>query len=662
MTVGLGVLTGGSLRGFNLYWLLNWWLAGVGVLLLTRHLGAPLWGCTVAALAFMASGALTGHAQHTSFVHSFAAVPFILWRLDKALAKNRKLPAAQAGAIWGLSALAGYPALTILSLFFAGFWTLGRLLTSRAAGDGLSSAGKGTPAALLNVLQSWVILLVVGLVSLAPTYWAFFVEGNGYSDRVGPLSREVAVASNALDPSALATFSTPQLNVTKSRHRDKLWPYTPISQVSVYFVATALTLAAYSLTDRRNRRWKLFLLVVAILFLASAMGRALPVRGWLYDLLPPFRYFRHAAVFRVYTLLGIAVLAGYGSRDLRERVDRSLPTWSLLAVSATLFLIAALSAAPLLHQYLNPGDGLSAAALLGVFWLGPGAMVALSAAVKPKRRATLLQGLLLGLAVGDAWTALVVSQPVTQTSSPLALRTWKQVRNNHRTDPDLTGRRHARLERSRYGKGLNNRNLAAKEPVFVSYDPFANKTYRYWASSAVLKQIALGDKRVWFAAQAVAMRTDGRNLRTFEDSLARGTPFMPVLPTSDVAEGGQLTNGTSDPASAASMIRLEAAVEIYHPNRVKLSLHAPSNGWVLFTDRFSRGWQASVNAHPTGVVQGAFLFRALPVVEGSNIIDFEFKPAGYPWLLVASWTTLALVASASILEVRRRKWLVRRQT
>lgn len=291
MTVGLGVLTGGSLRGFNLYWLLNWWLAGVGVLLLTRHLGAPLWGCTVAALAFMASGALTGHAQHTSFVHSFAAVPFILWRLDKALAKNRKLPAAQAGAIWGLSALAGYPALTILSLFFAGFWTLGRLLTSRAAGDGLSSAGKGTPAALLNVLQSWVILLVVGLVSLAPTYWAFFVEGNGYSDRVGPLSREVAVASNALDPSALATFSTPQLNVTKSRHRDKLWPYTPISQVSVYFVATALTLAAYSLTDRRNRRWKLFLLVVAILFLASAMGRALPVRGWLYDLLPPFGTF-----------------------------------------------------------------------------------------------------------------------------------------------------------------------------------------------------------------------------------------------------------------------------------------------------------------------------------------------------------------------------------
>ena len=42
---------------------------------------------------------VTGHAEHVSLIHSLAALPFVIWRLDVALAKRRWLPAFEAGAV-----------------------------------------------------------------------------------------------------------------------------------------------------------------------------------------------------------------------------------------------------------------------------------------------------------------------------------------------------------------------------------------------------------------------------------------------------------------------------------------------------------------------------------------------------------------------------------
>ena len=42
--VAYGYLAGGSLAAFRWYWLLSWLAGGLGMLVLTRHLGTPLWG------------------------------------------------------------------------------------------------------------------------------------------------------------------------------------------------------------------------------------------------------------------------------------------------------------------------------------------------------------------------------------------------------------------------------------------------------------------------------------------------------------------------------------------------------------------------------------------------------------------------------------------
>jgi uncharacterized membrane protein YfhO len=86
----------------------------------------------------------------------------------------------------------------------------------------------------------------------------------------------------------------------------------------------------------------------------------------------------------------------------------------------------------------------------------------------------------------------------------------------------------------------------------------------------------------------------------------------------------------------------------YTPDRLQMQVHVDEAGWLLVTDSWSRGWTAIVNGRPADVVGGNFLFRAVRVGPGTNVIDFRYRPFGYPWLLVVSWSTLAVVVIAGV--------------
>ena len=73
------------------------------MLLLARHLRAPVWAGLCVALGFTFSGFYTGHAEHTSVLYSYSFLPFVIWRLDVSLQRGNLFAATQAGALWGLS-------------------------------------------------------------------------------------------------------------------------------------------------------------------------------------------------------------------------------------------------------------------------------------------------------------------------------------------------------------------------------------------------------------------------------------------------------------------------------------------------------------------------------------------------------------------------------
>ena len=252
----LGLATGGNEFGFRLYWLTVWGLGGLGVLLLARHLAAPAWAACVAAVGFAFSAIYMSHASHTSYLVTMSLFPWVLWRLDAAILRRSWLAAVQAGALWGLSALGGYPGLVLAGGGYAVAWTVGRLFLTepaptvfrtrrvrqnvfrtRRVREPAHGVCRQRSAFLIAVLA---IFFAAGLAVLSPTYAGFWAESRGYTSRAAAVSRETALGGG-LPPAALATFASPYRFVHDSKSDHALWHADP-TMSSIYLSPLLLVL------------------------------------------------------------------------------------------------------------------------------------------------------------------------------------------------------------------------------------------------------------------------------------------------------------------------------------------------------------------------------------------------------------------------------------
>jgi hypothetical protein len=646
-TVLTALAGGGSEWGFRLYWLAAWLLPGAGTLALARHLGAPAWGGTVAALGLLFSGFFTGHAEHTSFLQAAAWLPVIVWRLDVSIRARRLWPAVQAGAVWGLSGLAGYPGLVVLAGGFAGLWGAARWLCEPAAGG-----GPGPVVGRAWILGPAVGFALAGLVVLAPTYAGFFVDARGFADRVGPLPRDVAVGSNALHPGALATFASPHLPILKAYHPERLWPGTDISSAGLYVGPVVTVLALFALVARPRDPWRWCLVAFAGLSLALALGPALPLRGWLYDLYPPSRYFRHAAVFRLFAVFPAVVLALEGARDLATAaVEAGRGALRRLALPA----LGAAGAAALAYEAVTRGlpaagpDRGVAAAHLWLAWGGIAAIGVVAGLLPAGPRRALLPGALVLLAAGDALLAQRLSEGTVYTRNPRWGRVWDRIASERRRALDVDWSRVERAPPELVGPGRTNRNLPVKIPVLDGYNPFDTWARLAWLEQPALVQAVTGRDRVWFAAEvAETLAAPSAFDRFVRRTAALGAPVVLLHPPAAAGAGAGVGDAglpRIDDLPAAR--RVPFTVLRYQPEELALRVRCPEPGWLLVSDRWAVGWTATVNGAPAPVRRGNFIFRAVAVPAGESLVRFRYAPFGHPWLVLGSWGLLAGVAGGS---------------
>jgi hypothetical protein len=259
---------------------------------------SPRWG-------LRSRGFYTGNAEHTALLNTVSFLPLVLWRADVALRTHLHRPAVEAGALFGMSALAGYPGLVLLNGAFVAMWSLGRVCWPD------HGERRNIRKNLGHAVVTVALVAIIGFIVMTPTYGPFFVEAPGYSQRTDALSRELAVENDALHHAALLTITNPALALAD------IHEYTDISMRSVYLGSLLPCLPAFALLKRPDGGLRWWLLFMALFFLASAMGRTLPVRGWLYDWFPPTRYFRHSALFRCYFLFALTVLGVLGAGTWR---------------------------------------------------------------------------------------------------------------------------------------------------------------------------------------------------------------------------------------------------------------------------------------------------------------------------------------------------------
>lgn len=275
-----GLLSSDPFRGFIYYWISAWTFGGFGMLILSRHLKCPPWGGLIASLGFISSGFYTGHGEHTTIVYSVSFLPWIVWRFDVALARTSYWNMVEVGVLWGLSALGGYPAIVILDPVFLAFWALGRVWFEDKSYSGLRRTIRQK---LMFLVASLCLMGAIGTAVMSPCYIGFLEYTKGYSFRASALNRQRVVTEGPLPPKALLTFASPYLYLLNFPPHG-IWPETDITMSSIYMGALAFSLAVVALLDRS--RWRWWLGMIALFFMSCSVGSRLPIRGWLYDLLP----------------------------------------------------------------------------------------------------------------------------------------------------------------------------------------------------------------------------------------------------------------------------------------------------------------------------------------------------------------------------------------
>lgn len=650
------LLTGPTSVGFRLHWLATWFVGPVGILLLARRWKVPPVGALLVALGFAFSGPFTGNAEHVSFIRSFVLLPLIVDRVEATLESRRFLPAAQAGVLWGLSAMGGYPALVFIGVMFVGLWVVGRLIFPRRApsslpADRMRGARRGVGLATVAGLLGALVLL--------PPFVGMVTEGNGYSTRTVALARDYVLSSNSLDPRGLVTMVSPYL---ASLPTGVLWPATDISSVDCYFGVLPLFFALTALVCRPRDAWRWWLLGMAFFFFSLAVGQALPMRGWLYDLVPPTRFFRHASSFRLPAVFALVLLALEGAKDLLRwpiRGTRSLPVlagaivlegaalWTYLTVSR----VATAPAQAIGDQhFLVLWTGTLIATVL---WMG--------ARSEAARRGAL--SLFVALAAYDANRVFALSVTV---GSPETAASWRALDKVHVGSLDLLapkniGRIAVSNDSSGFGPGPTNKNLLVKRPAFLAYPSLKNQLFEQWANTPALLERVLPEQRIFFARTAAAGDSSPGSFGIFASYVTTSGRFPLVVEPSPVARRTGASPPTGSGLVAAALDQAGSAQPIgtrfitYDPDLLSFEVAAPADGWLLITDRWAPGWSARLDGSPVPVEIGDFLFRAVRVTAGQHIVEMRYRPWGHPFVVLISWSVVFGVLIVTVLGALRRR-------
>ena len=185
-----------------------------------------------------------------------------------------------------------------------------------------------------------------------------------------------------------------------------------------------------------------------------------------------------------------------------------------------------------------------------------------------------------------------------------------------------------------------------------------NRIHLDFERHPVLVDMSTGGERMWFANEVAVVPP---TISFYDAFVGRvevlAAPVLVVHSPRDMARIRELSlmstkeeGGGNDVSLLPRAERISAKLLRYVPNRLSFQVFCPSDGWLLVTDRWARGWKAWVNGRETELFGGDFLFRAVQVQAGEQYDSLRISP----WRLASSAHRELEYASSSFWKLRNR--------
>jgi hypothetical protein len=310
------------LRFPEMTWLLfHYLMAGVGVYLLARSLGARPLISILAGVSFMImpNYIAIGAYGHGSEACSIAYMPYALLLSRLVMQGYRRFAAASGLAIvLGFQMLRGHVQIAYYTYLLIGIvFVLESAYLLRAR----------QPMAVVKnlVFLAGASIVAVGIASVliipVKVYAAYSIRGGGGA---GGLDYSYAT-SWSLHPKEMLTFIFPW---AFGYGYPTYWGEMPFTNYPNYIGIVTAAFALFSLVYLKNR-WKWFLVVAALFATLLSFGKYFPILyGPMFKALPYFNKFRVPVMALIIQQLALVTLMALGIEEfLRRRDEKRLPRW-----------------------------------------------------------------------------------------------------------------------------------------------------------------------------------------------------------------------------------------------------------------------------------------------------------------------------------------------
>jgi hypothetical protein len=616
-------------------------LAGWGMWMFTGSFGWGALGRGLSALAFGMTTYLMARLGTFPMIHAAAWLPWLMWTAHALITRGRHKDAAWLALFTAMQLLAGHAQTAWYSLLLTGLFSLWLLARTRPF--------------------RWSVLIgLVGAVLLGAGVAAVQLAGTAElllsSQRAAGV--EASFAMNfSYHPLRTLNLITPNFFGTPAD--GSYIPDGAFFEDAVYIGLIPLVSACAAVLGWIRARGKkqnlpalvhipFWLLIVVVAFI-FAMGQYGPVFPFLYDNIPTFNLFQAPVRWHLWTVFGLAVMAGAGAavwgRDLRAR------RWSrrLTAVCAAGLLVGGMGSLALQETQPELAIMLGSIAITGLIGVLAGGL----SAARPDNadsRYPRWALLVLVLVSADLIWANWGLNPTTSASFDQAQAVAAQTRAYWPPQAEEIIRFDTyfrfddyRVTLERWAKarasGLPNLNILDRTYLLNNFDPLVPGRYQdfmhliatqsqveanllraagvaaQYDTTGNLIPLHNGAVRAWLVSDACWHATDADMTRALlADSW---NPQAQV----HLAGDGDCRAADDDPAPPGQIIALEDVA-----NGTTITVETERPGWLLLADVHYPGWRAEVDGTPVVIERANLAFRAVALPAGARTVRFVYEP------------------------------------
>ncbi|MCB0210124.1 MAG: hypothetical protein KDJ52_12380 [Anaerolineae bacterium] len=438
-----------------------------------------------------------------------------------------------------------------------------------------------------------------------------------------------------------------------------------------------------------------FFAVMIPISLVLAMGWNTPIYLWVFTWVPGFRFFQAPARLLIWYTVAMAILAGVGAQYFQSTAHNR-PHWRRFLAACI-----ALTLAGLIGQWWLAGREitfLTATRNLGLWLIG--AVVILLLRPQKREQRLLTESWWQGIAILfvsidlllAAWplipltSASVFSTPIASAqrlkeqpyryfvdeqfayrarfnhyfrfksfgpTDAASLQMYKEslvpnfgvyahLPSANNDDPLVVGKWQTLLNLIEKSQPERQARLLALMNVGAVVNDAPDHPWPVITETemAVIRAVPNPLPRAYFVAQAVYVDNEREAIDQIIESEFDPRQEVVIIKLEDVA----LPDHRNAPAEFVPVDLIAETTDV-----IQLRVDAPTDGFVILTDTFYPGWQATVDDQSSTVWPANVAFRAVAVEAGSHTLNFFYRPQPFTFGL---WTTTVVCSIIGVAMIR----------